>query len=70
MFAKLMILLIKLYQMTLSRILPNTCRFTPTCSQYALEALGKYGFFKGLRLAGGRILRCNPFCKGGYDPVP
>ena len=46
------------------------CRFYPTCSQYALEAIQKYGAFKGFFLALWRILRCNPFCKGGYDPVP
>ena len=46
------------------------CRFIPTCSQYALEAVEKYGFFKALWLTCRRLLRCNPFCKGGYDPVP
>lgn len=48
----------------------NHCPFTPTCSQYALEALEKYGPFKGSYLAVRRILRCHPFTKGGYDPVP
>ncbi|MBR4173663.1 MAG: membrane protein insertion efficiency factor YidD [Clostridia bacterium] len=47
-----------------------SCRFTPTCSEYAICALEKYGLFKGLCLAIWRFLRCNPFCKGGYDPVP
>ncbi len=47
----------------------SCCRFTPTCSQYALDALDKYGAFKGGCMAAWRILRCNPFCKGGYDPV-
>ena len=46
------------------------CRFIPTCSQYAYEAISKYGCIKGGLLAVWRILRCNPFCKGGYDPVP
>ena len=46
------------------------CRFYPTCSQYAWEAITKYGALKGTGLAIWRILRCNPFCKGGYDPVP
>lgn len=48
---------------------PPCCRFQPTCSQYAIEALKKYGVIKGGRKAMWRILRCNPFCKGGYDPV-
>ena len=46
------------------------CRFTPTCSEYALTAFERYGAVKGLYLSVKRILRCNPFCKGGYDPVP
>ncbi len=63
--------LIRLYQMTFSRLLPiNTCRFTPTCSRYGYEAIEKYGIFKGGWLAFVRILRCQPFCPGGYDPVP
>lgn len=49
---------------------PRCCRFTPTCSQYGLEAFTKRGFFVGLILTVGRILRCNPLFKGGYDPVP
>ena len=48
----------------------GVCRFTPTCSAYALEAVNKYGCFKGLFLASKRLLRCHPFCAGGYDPVP
>ncbi|MBO5374634.1 MAG: membrane protein insertion efficiency factor YidD [Clostridia bacterium] len=63
-------LFVKLYQKLISPILPNSCRFTPTCSQYALEALDKHGAIKGLILAIWRVLRCNPFCRGGYDPVP
>jgi hypothetical protein len=51
-------------------LLPPSCRFTPTCSEYAMEALSKHGAWKGSLLAIWRILRCNPFCKGGYDPVP
>ncbi|MEZ5698496.1 MAG: membrane protein insertion efficiency factor YidD [Nitrosomonas sp.] len=47
-----------------------SCRFTPTCSQYACEALAKHGFLRGMRLSIWRILRCNPWCKGGYEPVP
>ena len=48
----------------------GVCRFTPTCSAYALEAVDKHGCAKGLFLATKRLLRCHPFCKGGYDPVP
>lgn len=66
----LMIWLIKLYRKLISPIKPQCCRFTPTCSAYALEAFQKRGFFIGLLLSVWRILRCNPFCKGGYDPVP
>jgi putative membrane protein insertion efficiency factor len=62
--------LIKLYQNTVSKVLPSVCRFQPTCSQYALEAIKKYGFARGSWLATKRIIRCNPFTEGGYDPVP
>lgn len=70
MLAKAAIAVIRLYQMTLSRILPSSCRFTPSCSAYALEAYRKHGFVRGTGLATWRILRCNPFNKGGFDPVP
>ena len=66
----LMIGLIKLYKKLISPIKPQCCRFTPSCSTYALEAFSKRGFFAGMILTVWRILRCNPFCKGGYDPVP
>lgn len=62
--------LIRLYQLTLSPILPPACRFTPTCSRYAYEALNRFGFFKGSWLAIKRIGRCHPFHPGGPDPVP
>ena len=62
--------LIKLYQNTVSKALPSVCRFQPTCSQYAFEAIKRYGFIRGSWLAAKRIARCNPFSKGGYDPVP
>lgn len=65
-----MIWLIGLYRKYVSPIKPPCCRFTPTCSAYALEAFKKRGFFVGFILTVGRILRCNPFFKGGYDPVP
>ena len=65
-----MIWLIHLYQKFISPIKPQCCRFTPTCSAYALEAFQKRGFFIGMILTVYRILRCNPFSKGGYDPVP
>ena len=63
--------LIRLYQMTLSRALPpDTCRFYPTCSHYGYQAIYKYGALKGSLMAAWRVLRCNPFNPGGYDPVP
>jgi uncharacterized protein len=63
--------LIRLYQMTFSRTLPEgTCRFYPTCSHYGYQAIYKYGAIKGSFMAGWRIMRCNPFNKGGFDPVP
>ncbi len=65
------IYLIKLYQKFISPLKrTSSCRFTPTCSQYAVEAYTVHGFFKGSALTIWRILRCNPFGKGGYDPVP
>ncbi|MCQ4021958.1 MULTISPECIES: membrane protein insertion efficiency factor YidD [unclassified Ruminococcus] len=65
-----LIWLIKFYQKNISPLKKPCCRFTPTCSQYAVEAISTYGAFKGTLMAIWRILRCNPFCKGGYDPVP
>jgi putative membrane protein insertion efficiency factor len=62
--------LIRLYQLTFSQILPSSCRFTPSCSQYGYEAIKRFGFFKGGWLAAKRISRCHPFNPGGYDPVP
>ncbi|HXY74651.1 MAG TPA: membrane protein insertion efficiency factor YidD [Dehalococcoidales bacterium] len=67
---KIALRLIKLYQSTISRVTPPSCRFTPTCSQYTFEAIEKYGVFKGIWLGTKRIARCNPFNEGGYDPVP
>jgi hypothetical protein len=67
---KLALGLIKLYQNTVSKVLPPVCRFQPTCSHYAFEAIKKYGLARGSWLAAKRIARCNPFSEGGYDPVP
>ena len=64
------VVLIKFYQLCISPFTPPTCRFTPTCSQYALEAFRKHGPFKGLYLSVRRILRCHPWGGSGYDPVP
>jgi putative membrane protein insertion efficiency factor len=66
---KLLILLIRLYKYILSPVLPMSCRFTPTCSEYSINAIKKYGSFRGLYLSLRRILRCHPFHPGGYDPV-
>ncbi len=64
------ILLVRFYQVAISPLKPPTCRFSPTCSTYALEALRKYGLLKGGRLALRRIMRCHPWGGSGYDPVP
>jgi len=66
----LVVLPIRLYQGCISRFTPATCRFRPTCSQYAVEAIERRGVLKGSLLAAWRILRCHPFSKGGWDPVP
>ena len=66
----LLLWMIRFYQKSISPMHPACCRFIPTCSQYAVEANGKYGAWKGGLLALRRILRCHPLCKGGYDPVP
>lgn len=65
-----LIAFVRFYQICLSPLKPPCCRFTPTCSQYAIEALRKHGPIKGLLLAIWRILRCNPWGGSGYDPVP
>ncbi len=63
-------LLIRFYQGAISPFTPATCRYTPTCSQYSLEALQKHGLFRGGKLAIKRIFSCHPFGGSGYDPVP
>ena len=68
---KLLLWLIGFYRRSISPLTPSSCRFRPTCSQYAYEAINKYGVWKGGALALRRILRCHPFYKGDfYDPVP
>jgi len=62
--------LIKFYQKAISPGLLNQCKYTPTCSQYTIEAIEEYGAIKGCFMGFKRILRCHPFAKGGYDPVP
>ena len=64
------IFFVKLYQRLISPLKPPCCRFSPTCSQYAIEAFSEWGVVCGLGLTLWRILRCNPFSRGGYDPVP
>ncbi|MEL0274466.1 MAG: membrane protein insertion efficiency factor YidD [Flavobacteriaceae bacterium] len=66
----LFILLIRAYQSLISPLLPPSCRFTPSCSHYGIEALQKHGLIRGSYLTINRILRCHPWSKGGYDPVP
>jgi len=63
-------LLIKGYQYLVSPLFPRTCRFYPTCSQYTLEAVERFGVVRGLRMGFKRVLKCHPFHPGGYDPVP
>jgi putative membrane protein insertion efficiency factor len=66
---RLFVILIRGYQKLISPLFPPSCRFYPTCSEYAIQAIEKYGIFKGSVKAVWRILRCNPFNKGGFDPV-
>jgi uncharacterized protein len=67
---KLLVAPIRLYQRFVSPLLPQRCRYYPTCSQYAVEAIRVHGPLRGLLMAGWRLLRCNPFSNGGLDPVP
>jgi len=65
-----LVLAIRAYQKTVSKLLPPACRFTPTCSEYAAQAIERYGSARGSALAAKRLLRCHPWHPGGYDPVP
>lgn len=67
---RLLLYLIRWYQRHLSPLLGSHCKYLPTCSQYAVEAIERHGAFRGSLMAIWRILRCNPFSRGGYDPVP
>ena len=68
--ARLAVLMVRGYQVTVSPLLPSACRYQPTCSAYMIEALERYGVLRGTCLGARRILRCHPFARGGYDPVP
>ncbi|MEA2021054.1 MAG: membrane protein insertion efficiency factor YidD [Candidatus Caldatribacteriota bacterium] len=67
---KIIIIIITLYRKYVSPLKPATCRFYPTCSEYSIQALTKYGLLKGVWLSAKRISRCHPFNPGGYDPLP
>ncbi|MDZ7291020.1 MAG: membrane protein insertion efficiency factor YidD [candidate division KSB1 bacterium] len=67
---KILIFVIRIYQKLVSPFLPPSCRFYPSCSEYACQAVEKYGILKGAWLSTKRILRCHPWCPGGFDPVP
>jgi putative membrane protein insertion efficiency factor len=67
---RIAVIVVRAYQMLLSPVLPQSCRFKPTCSQYAVEALKRYGLARGTLLAVRRIMRCHPLGGGGLDPVP
>jgi putative membrane protein insertion efficiency factor len=70
MLARFLVMLVRGYQVAISPLLPPSCRYTPSCSQYAVEALRRHGALKGSWLAARRVCRCHPFRPGGYDPVP
>ena len=61
---------LRCYKRFISPMLPHACRFVPTCSEYAMEAIERHGVIRGSLLAAGRLLRCHPFARSGYDPVP
>ena len=70
MLKKFLVLIVRGYQKFISPLLGNNCRFSPTCSEYFILAVEKYGVIKGSYIGGKRILRCHPFNPGGYDPLP
>lgn len=70
MIGKVLVALIRAYQYAISPLLGQRCKYYPSCSTYAIGALREHGVVRGLRLASWRLLRCNPFSNGGYDPVP
>lgn len=70
MMARILVWIVKAYQLILSPFLGQNCRFYPTCSQYSVEALQKHGALRGSYLTIRRVLRCHPWCDGGHDPVP
>ena len=63
-------IVLRCYKRFISPMLPHACRFVPTCSEYAMEAIARHGIIRGGLLAAGRLLRCHPFARSGYDPVP
>ena len=65
-----MLAFLRFYKAQVSPLLPDACRYTPTCSEYAMEAVEQFGAFRGTLRAARRVLSCNPFSRGGYDPVP
>jgi|AFSR01.1.fsa_nt_gi hypothetical protein len=70
MLKRVALALIRLYQLLIAPLMPPVCRFQPTCSHYTAEAIARYGVWRGGWLGLRRLVRCQPFCRGGYDPVP
>ena len=68
--ARLAVLMVRGYQVTVSPLLPSACRYQPRCSAYMIEAVERHGALRGVWLGARRVLRCHPFARGGYDPVP